>query len=149
MNSYLTSLLSSFLAAILAANQPAGAAEHESRLVAGWTVQIDTRLAQEDPTGLAKALLLLETQLKEIVRQVPRPAVDELQKVPLWFSPEYANVPPRAEYHPNADWLREHGAIQPWPKESSSPMCESLKPKHGACLTSRCMSWHTRFMTAC
>jgi hypothetical protein len=109
MNSYLTSLLSSFLAAILAANQPAGAAEHESRLVAGWTVQIDTRLAQEDPTGLAKALLLLETQLKEIVRQVPRPAVDELQKVPLWFSPEYANVPPRAEYHPNADWLREHG----------------------------------------
>jgi hypothetical protein len=32
-----------------------------------------------------------------------------MRKVPLWFSPEYANVQPRAEYHPGAGWLRENG----------------------------------------
>lgn len=109
MKPFLKLLLPSILAVNLAADHPASAAEHESRGIVGWTVQINTRLAQEDPAGLATALLLLETQLKEIVRQVPRPAVDALRKVPLWFSPEYANIPPRAEYHPNADWLREHG----------------------------------------
>ena len=109
MNTFLKLLLTSFLAATFACNRPASAAEHECRLIVGWTVQIAPRLAQDDPASLVKALLLLETQLKEIVRQLPPPAVDELQKVTLWFSPEYPNTPPRAEYHPNADWLREHG----------------------------------------
>jgi len=27
----------------------------------------------------------------------------------LWFSPEYPGVKPKAEYHPGAGWLREHG----------------------------------------
>ena len=40
---------------------------------------------------------------------VPAVAVTELQKVPLYFHAEYAGVHPRAEYHPGAGWLREHG----------------------------------------
>jgi len=40
---------------------------------------------------------------------VPAAAVTELQKVPLWISPEYPPTPPRAEYHPDVHWLREHG----------------------------------------
>ena len=28
--------------------------------------------------------------------------------MPLWFSPEYPGVQPRAEYHPNASWLRDN-----------------------------------------
>jgi hypothetical protein len=44
--------------------------------------------------------------LEEIVRVVPAPAVAELRKVPLWFSPEYKGTGPRAEYHPDAGWLR-------------------------------------------
>jgi hypothetical protein len=47
--------------------------------------------------------------LEEIVRVVPKKAVAELQKVPLWINPEYPKTPPRAEYHPGADWLRENG----------------------------------------
>lgn len=39
---------------------------------------------------------------------VPRAAVAELRKVPLWFSPEYPGVQPRAEYHPDAGWLRDN-----------------------------------------
>jgi hypothetical protein len=40
---------------------------------------------------------------------VPVIAVAELRKVSLWVSPEYPGVKPRAEYHPDANWLREHG----------------------------------------
>jgi hypothetical protein len=35
---------------------------------------------------------------------VPSQAVAELQKVPLYFSPEYPGVKPRAEYHPGAGY---------------------------------------------
>jgi len=55
-----------------------------------------------------QALKLLEVQLDEIVRVVPATAVVELKKVSLWISPEYAGIPPRAEYHPSAGWLRDN-----------------------------------------
>ncbi|HXT57781.1 MAG TPA: hypothetical protein VN699_04060 [Pirellulales bacterium] len=32
-----------------------------------------------------------------------------LQEVPLWMSPAPSVQPHRAEYHPSADWLGEHG----------------------------------------
>jgi hypothetical protein len=54
-------------------------------------------------------LPLLTAQLQEIVRVVPAKAVAELQKVPLWINPEYPKVHPRAEFHPDADWLRDNG----------------------------------------
>ena len=52
---------------------------------------------------------LLTAHLENISRVVPPAAVAELRTVPLWFSPEYPGIVPRAEYHPNPGWLREHG----------------------------------------
>ena len=43
---------------------------------------------------------------REITKVVPKAAVAKLQKVPLYFNPEYPGVRPVAEYHPGADWLR-------------------------------------------
>jgi hypothetical protein len=43
------------------------------------------------------------------VGKVPATAVAELRKIALYFSPEYPGVRPRAEFHPNAGWLRENG----------------------------------------
>lgn len=74
--------------------------------MAGWAVHVHAGL---DAGELARALPLLLTQLEEIVRVVPAAAVADLRQVPLWISPEYANIPPRAEYHPSAAWLRQHG----------------------------------------
>lgn len=87
----------------LAANTQA---QHEAQVMSGWTVHVRTGMEAEP---LAKALRLLQAQLDEIVRVVPAKAVAELRQVPLWISPEYPKTPPRAEYHPSADWLREHG----------------------------------------
>ena len=78
----------------------------DTQMIAGWTLHVNDKV---DAAALKTALPLLRAQLEEITRVVPATAVVELQKVPLWVSPEYPGTPPRAEYHPGADWLREHG----------------------------------------
>jgi hypothetical protein len=82
---------------------------HQTNSIEGWTVLIDERLLTDDKVATAKALELLRPQLQEIVRVVPAPAVEKLREVTLWFSPEYPGVKPKAEYHPAAGWLRDHG----------------------------------------
>ena len=82
---------------------------YERREVDGWTVQVRTALIETNATATAHALLLLQAQLQEIVRVVPAAALLEVRKVTLYFSPEYPGEKPRAEYHPNMEWLREHG----------------------------------------
>lgn len=79
--------------------------EYEQQAVEGWTLKIDKRLQKDSPKETAKAIELLKQQLQEIVRVVPAPAVVQLREVPLWFSPEYPGIGPRAEYHPGKGWL--------------------------------------------
>lgn len=78
----------------------------ETKNLSGWTLHISPKI---DAAAWNKALPLLQAQLDEIIRVVPAQAVAELQKVPLWINPEYPNVPPRAEYHPGAGWLKDNG----------------------------------------
>jgi hypothetical protein len=79
---------------------------YETKNLSGWTLHISPKI---DTAAWNKALPLLQAQLDEIIRVVPAKAVAELQKVPLWINPEYPNVPPRAEYHPGAGWLKDNG----------------------------------------
>ncbi len=79
------------------------------REVEGWTVRIDTRLWHEQRAETEKALGLLAVQLREILRVVPAPAVQHLRKITLWFTRTYPGEGGRAEYHPGAGWLRDHG----------------------------------------
>jgi hypothetical protein len=82
---------------------------YETRSLEGWTVQIQEHLKEQDPATLKQAIALLQSQLKTVRRVVPRKPLRELQKVTLWVSAEYPGTPPRAEYHPDAGWLRENG----------------------------------------
>jgi hypothetical protein len=79
---------------------------HQTQNLSGWTLHISPKI---DAAAWSKALPLLQAQLDEIIRVVPPKAVAELQKVPLWINPEYPKVPPRAEYHPGAGWLKDNG----------------------------------------
>ena len=83
-------------------------AGHQTKTIEGWTLHISDELLEKQKAETEKALELLTTQLQEITRVVPAPAVAQLRKVPLWFSPEYPKVSPRAEYHPGAGWLRDN-----------------------------------------
>jgi hypothetical protein len=84
-------------------------ANFETNSIEGWALLVDARLLSEEKAATDRALELLREQLREIVRVVPAEAVTKLRETQLWFSPEYAGVRPTAEYHPNANWLREHG----------------------------------------
>lgn len=99
-----------FLAGVnlLSAAEPPDVAGRQTMKIEGWTVHISNELLEKDKAATDRALELLTAQLQEIVRVVPDAAVAELRKVPLWFSAEYPDVKPRAEYHPGADWLREN-----------------------------------------
>ena len=86
-----------------------GGIQREIRDMSGWTVHISRDLLATNAEATSLALKLLAAQLEGIVRVVPPAAVAELRKVSLWVSPEYPQTPPRAEYHPDAGWLRKHG----------------------------------------
>lgn len=81
----------------------------ETRRIRGWDVLVSRPLLAAEPQATARALELMDAQLAEIERVVPAAAVAELRKVPLYVMPEYPGVEPRAEYHPEAGWLRAHG----------------------------------------
>lgn len=87
-----------------------GADTFQTNSIEGWRVLVNVRLLDtHNATTTARALELLRSQLQEIVRVVPAPAVAKLREVTLWFSPRYPGVKPKAEYHPGAGWLRNHG----------------------------------------
>jgi hypothetical protein len=87
----------------------AGVGAFQTNSIEGWRVLVDERLLAERRAATEKALELLRIQLLEIAEKVPAPAVQKLRQVTLWFSPGYPGVMAKAEYHPGAGWLREHG----------------------------------------
>jgi len=89
--------------------QPGKIPDHQSQMIEGWTLHISDKLLEQEAAATQQAVQLLRLQLQEVVQVVPAPAVVELRKVPLWFSPEYSGVTPRAEYHPGAGWLEKNG----------------------------------------
>jgi len=81
----------------------------QARDLSGWQVHIQTKLLESEPADTERALVLLKKMLDEIARDVPAPAVAELRKVPLFFSPAYKPGRSGAEFHPDAGWLRNNG----------------------------------------
>ena len=105
-------LLSALLSVLLVIGARVHAEETPStklQTIDGWTVHVSQELLEHEAAATARALELLKGQLDEIVRVVPQAALTELRKVPLWISPEYPGIQPKAEYHPDAGWLRAHG----------------------------------------
>jgi hypothetical protein len=84
----------------------AAAPAREVREVAGWRVHIDRRLLEAEAEDTARALAGLKKMLDEIIRVVPTRAVEELKRVPLYFSTAYQPGRSGAEFHPDAGWLR-------------------------------------------
>lgn len=85
------------------------APSRQTREILGWQVHVDQRLLNEGQQATDEALRLLAGQLEELVEQVPSEAVEKLREVPLYVSPPYPGFGPRAEYHPDAGWLRRNG----------------------------------------
>jgi hypothetical protein len=83
-------------------------AEFETRTSEGWTIRVDRRLLNAEKDLGARALQLLDDQLRGIVRVVPAKAVEALRKVPIWMCID-EGTGAGAEYHPDLGWLRSNG----------------------------------------
>ena len=83
--------------------------EHRRAVIRGWTVHVSQELFDRQKGQTDKMLEMLDAHLAGVVKAVPPAAVEELRKVPIWVSSPYRGVPPRAEYHPDARWLRANG----------------------------------------
>jgi len=83
-------------------------AQYEKRAIEGWTVHVNRALLGEQAELGRRALRLLEVKLDETARRVPPRALQALRQVPLWVGVDDGRAP-CMEYHPSADWLREHG----------------------------------------
>lgn len=76
----------------------------------GWTLHVRKELTAGDKAAVTeRAIRLVGAQLDDVVRLVPSPAVAELRRIQLYFSPQYAGTPMRAEYHPGKQWLAANG----------------------------------------
>jgi hypothetical protein len=91
------------------ADTPPPLSGYQTLKIEGWTVFVSERSLSKEKEATQKAIAGLTAQLNQIVRVVPGRATAHLRTVRLWISPQYPDFPPKAEYHPNAQWLQEHG----------------------------------------
>ena len=78
------------------------------RKIEGWTIYVNRILLNEKRKIGRELLKLLRIKLYDIKRVVPKTALKELYKVPIWL--EFANKQVLcACYHPSREWLSEHG----------------------------------------
>jgi hypothetical protein len=77
--------------------------------IEGWQVAISKRFSEKDRPAVDATRKVLSIQLKELQGcGIPEGTLRRLQQVPMWISPEYPAIVPRAEYHPSAQWLTDN-----------------------------------------
>jgi hypothetical protein len=81
---------------------------YESRDIEGWTVLVNRGFLAGEPELAERTLTLLRFQLFQIARRLPESAVERLRTVRIWVEEKEGHHPCMA-YHPDPEWLREHG----------------------------------------
>jgi hypothetical protein len=103
------SLLALILSTLPAIALPPLPMAHTTRSIEGWSVRIDNRLLSGDAAASgARALKVLTARLVGISVVVPEPALAALRKVTIEIDLNYGDLT-SMQYHPGADWLKEHG----------------------------------------
>lgn len=96
-------------AAAIAPREAADAPEgYATRRIEGFTVHVESGLAQDDDALGREALRLLAAKLYDVGRAVPDTALATLRTVPIWLDRADPRFP-CAVYHPSETWLRENG----------------------------------------
>lgn len=82
---------------------------YQERTFEGWPVLVNRRLLADERRELAeRALARLADHLYRIRTVVPADPLGELERVPIWVEWRHP-LHPGMCYHPDAEWLREHG----------------------------------------
>lgn len=90
------------------ASQYTPTSEYMPREILGWQVLVNKELINDHPALAAKVTVLLQNQLYQITRVVPKPALVHLRKQKIWVEYKDKNFPCMC-YHPSAEWLSKNG----------------------------------------
>lgn len=109
MRSILLPLLALLCVRAFAAEKTPIPTAHTNRNIEGWNIRVDDRLLKGDGAEIGeRALKLLGARLVAITTIMPEPALTKLRAITIQLDLDYAGLRP-AQYHPGADWLKEHG----------------------------------------
>ena len=102
-------LLALLTLGLIAADRPGLPLAHTEKRIEGWTIRVDDRLLKNESAAQGeRALQLLNARLTAISMVVPEPALTKLRTITIQLDLDYADLKPM-QYHPGADWLRDHG----------------------------------------
>jgi hypothetical protein len=87
--------------------QQAPESEYKRETIAGFSFLISPE-AQADPQELEPALNQAKIDLENVRKVLPNRAYAKIIHVKIWVEKADSNTP-LLVYHPNADWLKEHG----------------------------------------
>lgn len=81
---------------------------YERRQIEGWTIRLHTGFEAAQPELCGETLALVGDQLRQIVRKVPKEAVEKLRAIPIWVEEAEPHHPCMC-YHPDPNWLNGNG----------------------------------------
>lgn len=81
---------------------------YRTRQIEGWTVWVNARFLDAQAELADRTLTLLGFQLYQVTRVVPPEALAKLRTIRIWVEEDEPHHPCMA-YHPDLNWLREHG----------------------------------------
>lgn len=81
--------------------------DYERRTIEGWTILINKEFLARQAELADQTLALLTDQLHQIAQRLPSEPLKKLRSVRIWVEETSHN--PGMTYHPDAEWLREHG----------------------------------------
>jgi TolB protein len=88
--------------------KPAG---HQQQILSGWTVRVDQRLLAGAVGSVEeRSLKLLEARLVALAAVMPEEALARLREIPIQIDLTHGELQ-SMQYHPSAEWLREHGYL--------------------------------------
>jgi len=90
------------------ASQYTPTSEYMPGEILGWQVLVNKELIDDHPALAEKVTALLQSQLYQITRVVPKPALVHLRKQKIWVEYKDKNFPCMC-YHPSAEWLSKNG----------------------------------------
>ena len=92
-----------------AEDEPPKPTSHTERDIESWAVRIDDRLLQPPNDALgATCLRFLQAKLFDIKAVVPAGPLKKLQAIPIVLDLTHGKLDVM-QYHPSAEWLKEHG----------------------------------------
>ncbi len=81
---------------------------YQTRRIEGWQVWVNGGFLAVQSELAERTLELLGHQLYQVTRVVPPVALSKLRTIRIWVEEDEPHHPCMA-YHPDPDWLREHG----------------------------------------